>query len=773
MATRSEIKPDEHGLALRIAMGAMRAANSASTARAGSVYIPNGDGTGTIIGELAGTDGTGGANGVAQWVGDTTPPGRPTGVSATSSWGIVYIRWDGTLEGGVPADFAYVSVTDGETELGRFTGAGCISVDGFDDGERLDLEFTAYDSAKDFDGTLRPNASGTAVVTVTVDNERTEIDAAVADANEKADALQGQMEDVTASVNGVEQEVGELTSKVEGAVEEAGAALTAATEAKQTATEVSSTAERAYEDAQSALSQASSAVQTATQLQQTVTEDYLSKDDAAGTYAAKSDVTQTADEIRQEVSETYVSKEDADSTFTTKTEFEQTTEGISASVSQAVATADGAMEKATTVEQTAEGLQVTLTEVEATANAAKKQVWHTAVGTTGTAGYIGIATIKITSTYANVPLYFEFTSRNKKATPVWIRFTSANSADPTLNSLTADGDANVYIRKTATSTWQVIVQKSEAYDQVSVTDFNNGGNYMNGKVTVTWTNTMLTSLPSGYIKATVLAGKRNSADIDNAAKTATNYLKFDSAGLCVGNMTGTLQGNTLITSSGVQIRNGSAVLMNITGTRTEMFSGGTSVMALVSDPAVRIGSNRGMNFYIDTSSLRFRKQGYDSLVVTSDGQGFSDLDSSQAISLNCGSNFCQVSNGGVAISTDNSSAHTFSDFALQRNKTGEWTWVTFSSGIRIAWLVHGGWAFKANAQTYTDFTLPWTAHNANYAVFYGLTNFASGSQPPGFTGAHFITTNATTTKFRANCWNDSNSAFTCGVAIMVLDRPWG
>ena len=132
--------------------------------------------------------------------------------------------------------------------------------------------------------------------------------------------------------------------------------------------------------------------------------------------------------------------------------------------------------------------------------------------------------------------------------------------------------------------------------------------------------------------------------------------------------------------------------------------------------------------------------------------------------------------GGTGKTITFSSAYAsgvLADFPVGRGHTGEWTWMTFASDIRIAWLVHGRWAFKANAQSYTDFTLPWTAHNANYAVFYGLTNFASGSQPPASPGADFITTNATTTKFRANCWNDSNFAFTCGVAIMVLDRPWG
>lgn len=54
---------------------------------------------------------------------------------------------------------------------------------------------------------------------------------------------------------------------------------------------------------------------------------------------------------------------------------------------------------------------------------------------------------------------------------------------------------------------------------------------------------------------------------DNAAKTATNFLKFDSAGLCVGDMTsGTLGYNTLIKSTGMDIRNGSAVLASFTPT---------------------------------------------------------------------------------------------------------------------------------------------------------------------------------------------------------------
>lgn len=57
---------------------------------------------------------------------------------------------------------------------------------------------------------------------------------------------------------------------------------------------------------------------------------------------------------------------------------------------------------------------------------------------------------------------------------------------------------------------------------------------------------------------------------NNAAKTATNYLKFDSSGLVVGNHTTTLTGNTQITSSGVNIRNGSTTLATFSANQIEL-----------------------------------------------------------------------------------------------------------------------------------------------------------------------------------------------------------
>lgn len=82
-------------------------------------------------------------------------------------------------------------------------------------------------------------------------------------------------------------------------------------------------------------------------------------------------------------------------------------------------------------------------------------------------------------------------------------------------------------------------------------------------------------------------------DIGDAAKTATNYLKFDSSGLCVGNMTGSLGYNALITSSQYQIRNGSTVLSSFGASQINLGQNSTSsVVSLCGGRgSIRYGSN--------------------------------------------------------------------------------------------------------------------------------------------------------------------------------------
>lgn len=114
-----DLSPDFRSAAAIVASRALSAARGQATAPAGTISVRSPDGTRTVIG----TEG-----GIRQFVGDTTPPGRPTGVSWSSSAGDVTARWDGTLEGGVPADLDYVELRAGESVVGRLGAAGSCSM---------------------------------------------------------------------------------------------------------------------------------------------------------------------------------------------------------------------------------------------------------------------------------------------------------------------------------------------------------------------------------------------------------------------------------------------------------------------------------------------------------------------------------------------------------------------------------------------------------------------------------------------------------------------
>lgn len=386
-------------------------------------------------------------------------------------------------------------------------------------------------------------ASGQAQSAMT---QATEAAQAAQEAAGRADELQQEMSDITATVNGVEQDVTELTSQVSGAVEKADQSLSVATEAKQTADSVSTTASRAYEDAQSALSQSSSALQTAQGLQTTVEEEYLSKDEASGSYASKSEVTQTRDDILSTVESEYQSK-DGMSSYYTKTEVDQRDDAITSTVSTAQSTADSALSKASTVEQTANGLEVRLTQAEGDVEAAQGAAEDAASAASAAGASATTALDRATyqfgtcSTAAgtrakvvSLPGFARFTGAT-----VQVRFAYANTASsPTLN-VNSTGAATI-------RAYGASLAASSAYNWVA-----------NAVVTFVFDGTYWNVADGASLSKASAA--RDAAD--DAAKTATNYLGFDSSGLVVGDQTGTSLGkNVLIDSDSVDIRDGSTVL---------------------------------------------------------------------------------------------------------------------------------------------------------------------------------------------------------------------
>lgn len=136
-----------------LAAGAMDAASRQQTRTAGSATYHNPDGTKTMMGADAA------GQGIAQWVGDTTPPGTPTGVTAQSGNGLVLAAWDGSLDGGVPADFDHVQILVDGTDAGRLTAKGTLACGPYEPGTGHTVTAVAWDDAHAQDGSPAPNAS--------------------------------------------------------------------------------------------------------------------------------------------------------------------------------------------------------------------------------------------------------------------------------------------------------------------------------------------------------------------------------------------------------------------------------------------------------------------------------------------------------------------------------------------------------------------------------------------------------------------------------------
>lgn len=165
MADHVEIRPDDASLPLTLADIALRNSNMRLTYLSGTIAVDNGDGTETWIGGSDTGAAMPGSNGIIPWVGDTTPPGRPTGVTAVCRTECVFVQWDGTLEGGVPADFDHVELyakpdSTGESlDLGQLRGEGELATGVLPVGDVVEVWAVAYDNAHDVNGVSKPNAS--------------------------------------------------------------------------------------------------------------------------------------------------------------------------------------------------------------------------------------------------------------------------------------------------------------------------------------------------------------------------------------------------------------------------------------------------------------------------------------------------------------------------------------------------------------------------------------------------------------------------------------
>lgn len=306
MAVHGELRPDDNALPLIVAAAALNKADSAMTRPTGSVRIDNGDGTETWMGDAASESG-----GIVQWVGDTTPPARPTGFTAVCQMGVVVASWDGTLAEPVPADFSHVEVfaqKDGDTtvtDAGALYGAGSVTLTGYAEGAIIDLWAVAYDDAHNQAGESTPNASPKSdVVTVIIEpvvsqqqlaDKASEIlSAASEDAAKQVSRVQSdltstkqQVESNTSGVQAASTQIADTDSRLSSLSSQMTSGLKDATDtantAKTTADNAASQASTAASTANNAASSAATAVSTANNAANTASTAKTTADNAANT----------------------------------------------------------------------------------------------------------------------------------------------------------------------------------------------------------------------------------------------------------------------------------------------------------------------------------------------------------------------------------------------------------------------------------------------------------------------------------------------------------
>lgn len=403
MASHSELRPDDAALPLLIASAALSKAESRITVATGTVVADNADGTQTWIGSNGSDD----TSGVIKWVGDLSAPGRPLGLAAACSMQCVVVSWDGTLENGVPSDFAYIEVfarregsVDDVVSWGRLSSAGMLMSPRYDIGTVFDVYAIAYDDAHDSTGALARNRSEQSdLITVAVeqDADMEQIDAAVEEMSKKADEagakaeqvrkdmqsevdnvqakvdglsnagdrLSGQIADIKGTVNGQQSKLDEFGQKLEGVVTQNGATVNSVTELRQTVSGLDARVSQNTETAEGAMSKATAVQQTADGIKTTLSKDYTSTKDADEKYSTKTELATEAGRIRAELSET---TKTANGAMDKSATLETTVNGISTKISEQATKLDSTVKTANEAKSTADSNKTTISQVSTTAS---------------------------------------------------------------------------------------------------------------------------------------------------------------------------------------------------------------------------------------------------------------------------------------------------------------------------------------------------------------------------------------------------------------------
>lgn len=452
-------------------------------------------------------------------------------------------------------------------------------------------------------------------------------------------ATSGELDDAIAQEivdrnSAIEQSASSITSTVSQTYATK-AALDSVDDKADAAKTTADSASSAASQAQTTANQANTAAGNAQSAAEDVQDDLDAyKKTVSTTYATNSSVTQTANSIRSEVSSTYTTKEESQeledyvqTTYATKTYVDQQDDSITltAQAAQTAATnaksaadaaqdaADSAQSTANTAKNNAATAQTAANNAQSTANTAKNRATYQ-YGTCATAAATATKVVSL-------PGFSLFTGAT-----IQVKFTYANTAsNPTLNVNSTGAKTirayNANLTSSSRYNWVANSVVTFVYDGTywNIADASSLSKYSTLQVSVDGIEGRVSNAEGNISTLTQTASglevRLDSAEDDiakaqtaatDAAKTATNYLKFDSTGLTVGNVSGTLQGNTHMTSNAVEVRNGTTVLSSFGASTIELgknstasvvkFCGGKGEIQYSAKPAGTAGTSlNGIN----------------------------------------------------------------------------------------------------------------------------------------------------------------------------------
>lgn len=176
--------------------------------------------------------------------------------------------------------------------------------------------------------------------------------------------------------------------------------------------------------------------------------------------------------------------------------------------------------------------------------------------------YFKIATIKISTPYINRPIVFELSGRGRHFSLLSIMFNSSNTNDPSLSFIQTNNDTSYWIKKIATSTWEIYGSYSELWGNCALHRITGSGADIG--ITVNMTN--IDSLPSDCIQATP-GGIATKAVQDGNGNTITStYLPL---------LGGTMTGGLLVSTTKMNLSAG--LIKNISAGKTGIFADGIAI----------------------------------------------------------------------------------------------------------------------------------------------------------------------------------------------------